>query len=217
MANRLHGVIDLTKTLQCDRASSRQGRARGIGRLTEEINVTFDATANPSHARGEANPALMAALAITAIAAATLAGAWFFQLVLDIRPCPLCLEQRYAYYLAVPLGALIAIAAAKDAPRAAVIAGLAILALAALGNAWLGTYHAGVEWHLWQGPTDCTGPIGNLGSAGNLLERLDTVKVIRCDEVQWRFLGISLAGYNVLISLLMAAIAAWGIGRSLRK
>ncbi len=101
--------------------------------------MTFDATANPSHARGEANPALMAALAITAIAAATLAGAWFFQLVLDIRPCPLCLEQRYAYYLAVPLGALIAIAAAKDAPRAAVIAGLAILALAALGNAWLGT------------------------------------------------------------------------------
>src|SRR5258707_9892991 len=217
MANRLHGVIDLTKTLQCDRASPRQGRARGIGCLTQEINVTFDATANPSHARGEANPALMAALAITAIAAATLAGAWFFQLVLDIRPCPLCLEQRYAYYLAVPLGALIAIAAAKDAPRAAVIAGLAILALAALGNAWLGTYHAGVEWHLWQGPTDCTGPIGNLGSAGNLLERLDTGKVIRCDDVQWRFLGISLAGYNVPISLLMAADPAWGIGRSLRK
>ena len=44
-----------------------------------------------------------------------------------------------------------------------------------------------------------------------LLERLDTVKVIRCDEVQWRFLGLSLAGYNVLISLLMAAIAAWGM------
>jgi disulfide bond formation protein DsbB len=54
-------------------------------------------------------------------------------------------------------------------------------------------------------------PSGNLGSAGNLLERLDTVKVVRCDEVQWRFLGLSLAGYNVLISLLMAAIAAWGI------
>jgi disulfide bond formation protein DsbB len=43
------------------------------------------------------------------------------------------------------------------------------------------------------------------------------VKVIRCDEVQWRFLGLSLAGYNVLISLLMAAIAVWGIGRFRRK
>jgi len=179
--------------------------------------VTLEATANSSPARIDANPALAAALAITAIAAATLAGAWFFQLVLDIRPCPLCLEQRYAYYLVVPLGALTALAAAKNASRAVLLIGLAIVAAATLGNAGLATYHAGVEWHLWQGPTDCTGEIGNLGSAGNLLERLDTVKVIRCDEVQWRFLGLSLAGYNVLISLLMAAIAAWGIVRTSRR
>ncbi len=179
--------------------------------------MASDTFANSAHARGAANPALIAALAITAIAAATLAGAWFFQLVLDIRPCPLCLEQRYAYYLAVPLGALIAIAAARDAPRAVLVAGLAILVLAALGNAGRGAYHAGVEWGFWQGPTDCTGPVGNLGSAGNLMERLDTVKVVRCDEVQWKFLGLSLAGYNVLISLLMAAIAAWGIARLPRR
>src|SRR6202051_2528250 len=103
------------------------------------------------------------------------------------------------------------------APRALLYTGLAILAAAALGNAWLGAYHAGVEWHFWQGPTDCTGEIGNLGSAGNLLQRLDTVKVIRCDEVQWTFLGLSLAGYNVLISLLMAAVAAWGIVKSAKR
>jgi len=179
--------------------------------------VTFDATANTSPARNDAHPALIAALAITAIAAATLAGAWFFQLVLDIRPCPLCLEQRYAYYLAIPLGALTALVAGRGAPRGVLLAGLAVLAVVALGNAVLGTYHAGVEWKFWQGPTDCTGPIGNLGSAGSLLERLDTVKVIRCDEVQWRFLGLSLAGYNVLISFLMAAIAAWGIVRTARR
>jgi disulfide bond formation protein DsbB len=179
--------------------------------------VTLHATASPSHARDAANPALTAALAIAAIAVATLAGAWFFQLVLDIRPCPLCLEQRYAYYLAIPLGALVALAAVRDASRTVLLAGLVILASAALGNAGLGAYHAGVEWGLWQGPTECTGPIVNFGSAGNLLERLNTVKVIRCDEVQWRFLGLSLAGYNVLISLLMAAIAAWGIVRSARR
>jgi disulfide bond formation protein DsbB len=179
--------------------------------------VTFQTTAGHSHARGEANPALVAALAITAIAAATLAGAWFIQLVLDIRPCPLCLEQRYAYYLVIPLGALIALAASRDVSRGVVLAGLAVLAIATLGNAGLATYHAGVEWHLWQGPTDCTGPIGNLGSAGNLLERLATVKVVRCDEVQWKFLGLSLAGYDVLISLLMAAIAGWGMVRSRRR
>jgi disulfide bond formation protein DsbB len=189
----------------------------GYDAFAQEIDVTLHTTAGASQARGDANPALMAALLITAIAAATLAGAWFFQLVLDIRPCPLCLEQRYAYYLAIPLGALVAFAAAKDAPRAVVLAGLAVLAAATLANAGLATYHAGVEWHLWQGPTDCTGPVGNLGSAGNLLARLDTVKVVRCDEVQWKFLGLSLAGYNVLISLLMAAIAAWGIVKMLAR
>jgi disulfide bond formation protein DsbB len=179
--------------------------------------VTIHATATTLPARDDANPALMAALAVTALAAGTLAGAWYFQLVLDIRPCPLCLEQRYAYYLAIPLGALTALAAGRHAPRAVLLAGLVLLALTALGNAGLGAYHAGVEWGFWQGPTDCTGPVGNLGSAGNLLKRLDTVKVIRCDEVQWRFLGLSLAGYNVLISLLMAAIAAWGFVRTARR
>ena len=172
------------------------------------------ATAIPSHAGNSANPAQTAALGVALVAASTLAGAWFFQLVLEVLPCPLCLEQRYAYYFAVPFGVLVAFAAAKGAPRPLLLLGLAALALAALANAGLGTYHAGVEWGFWPGPTDCTGPVGNLGSAGNLLERLDKVKVIRCDEVQFRFLGISLAGYNVLISLLMAAIAAWGLAKT---
>ena len=178
--------------------------------------MTSDVTAISQDPR-RARPALVAAVLILGIAAAAIAGAWYFQLVLDIRPCPLCLEQRYAYYFAIPFAALIALAAAKSAPRWLLLGGLAILALAALGNAILGTYHAGVEWGFWQGPTDCTGPVGNLGSAGTLLERLDTVKVIRCDEVQWRFLGVSLAGYNVLISLLMAAIALRGIARSIQQ
>ena len=176
--------------------------------------MTLNAAAHSSHARPSADPAVMAALAIAVVAAATLAGAWFFQLVLDIRPCPLCLEQRYAYYLALPLALLVAFAAGRGAPRPVVLAGFAVLLLAALANAWLGGYHAGVEWKFWEGPTDCSGPVADLGSAGTLLQRLDTVKVIRCDEVQWRFLGISLAGYNVLISLVMAAIAGWGISRA---
>jgi disulfide bond formation protein DsbB len=162
------------------------------------------------------SPALTAALAVLVIAAATIAGAWYFQLVLGLQPCPMCLEERYAYYLAIPLAALVALAAGLHAPRGLLICGLVILALAALGNAVFGAYHAGVEWKFWPGPTDCTGPVGNLGSAGSLLDRLDSVKVVMCDEIQWSFLGISLAGYNALISLLMAAIAGWGVGRSVR-
>jgi disulfide bond formation protein DsbB len=173
-------------------------------------------TALPFTARGGRSAATISALAILVIAAATLAGAWFFQLVLEILPCPLCLEQRYAYYFAVPFAALVALSAAKGAPRGVVLAGLAILALAALGNAVFGGYHAGVEWKFWQGPTDCTGPIVNFGKAGSLFDNLDKVKVIRCDEVQFRFLGISLAGYNVLISLLMAAVAVWGMAKTVR-
>jgi disulfide bond formation protein DsbB len=176
--------------------------------------VTTDTAGIFSRSRAGSTPALMASLAVAVIAAATLAGAWFFQLVLGIVPCPLCLEQRYAYYLVVPLGLLVAAAAARRAPHGLLLAGLALLALAALANAVLGAYHAGVEWGFWKGPTDCSGPVGNLGSAGDLLQRLDTVKVVRCDEVQWRFLGLSLAGYNVLISLLMAAIAVWGLART---
>jgi disulfide bond formation protein DsbB len=170
-----------------------------------------------SERRRTASPALIAALAVLVIAAATIAGAWYFQLVLGLQPCPMCLEQRYAYYLAVPLAAVVALAAGIHAPRGLLICGLVVLALAALGNAVFGAYHAGVEWKFWPGPSDCTGPVGNLGSAGSLLDRLDSVKVVMCDEIQWSFLGISLAGYNALISLLMAAIAVWGVGRSVRQ
>jgi disulfide bond formation protein DsbB len=168
------------------------------------------------HAAGSRDAVFIAAAGIAVIAAATIAGAWFFQLVLDIRPCPLCLEQRYAYYLAIPLAALIAFGAAKGVARRLLGVGLVILALALLANAGLGAYHAGVEWGFWQGPTDCTGPIVDFGNTGNLLDGLNKVKVIRCDEVQWKFLGLSLAGYNVLISLAMAALAAWGVGKAAR-
>jgi len=179
--------------------------------------VTSHISALPHALRGEANPALTSSLAVLVIAAATIAGAWFFQLVLDIQPCPMCLEQRYAYYFAIPFAALVAVAAGKGAPRGLVLAGLAILALVVLGNAGFGAYHAGVAWGLWTGPTDCTGSGFDPGKAGSLLDNLDKVKVIRCDEVQFRFLGISLAGYNVLISLLMAAIATWGMARTARR
>lgn len=176
--------------------------------------MTSQSAAIPAFKPAATSPALTASVLVTLISAVTIAGAWFFQLVLEILPCPLCLEQRYAYYLAIPLGALTALAARSGAPRPLLLAGLAILAVATLANAGLGAYHSGVEWGFWKGPTDCSGPVVNLGSAADLLSKLDTVKVVRCDEVQWRFLGLSLAGYNVLISLLMATIAAWGFVRT---
>lgn len=157
-----------------------------------------------------------AAIAITVVAASTIAGAWFFQLGLGIVPCPLCLEQRYAYYFIIPLAALIALGASRGSSRNLLALGFVVAALAALANAGLGAYHAGVEWGFWKGPTDCSGPLLDL-SGGSLLESIKNVKLIRCDEVQWRFLGLSLAGYNVLISIALAALAGWGLRTALRS
>jgi disulfide bond formation protein DsbB len=177
------------------------------------IDLSTQTSAFPDAAGHSQNPALLAATAIALIAAATIAGAWFFQLVLDIVPCPMCLEQRYAYYAIIPLALLIAIAAKAGAPRGVLLLGLALIALAAFCNAAFGAYHAGVEWKFWPGPSSCTGaPSLGLGG-GSLLDQLDKVKVVPCDVVQWRFLGISLAGYNALISLSMAALAAWGVAK----
>lgn len=191
-------------------AGTRQGRTLA---KWEILLVTSGMSVTSGHANTSTDAVFFAGVVIAAVAALTIAGAWFFQLVLDIRPCPLCLEQRYAYYLAIPLAALVAFAASRGASRGLLATGLAVLALALLANAVLGGYHAGVEWGFWQGPTDCSGPIVDFGNTGNLLDSLNKVKVIRCDEVQWRFLGLSLAGYNVLISLGLAAVAGWGIAR----
>jgi disulfide bond formation protein DsbB len=157
------------------------------------------------------NDAARLALVIALVGAAALVGAWIFQYGFGILPCPLCLQQRYAYYLIIPLAFILAIAVLRCVPRRVIVTGFAIIALAAMLNAALGIYHSGIEWGYWPGPQDCTGPLNPLGGAGNLLDELNKVKVIRCDEVQWRFLGLSLAGYNVLISLLMALLALCGI------
>ena len=98
----------------------------------------------------------------------------------------------------------------SGAPRAVAILGFLLLLGVTLFNAGFGVYHSGVEWGWWQGPTECSGPITDLGS-GSLFDNLDKVKVVRCDEVQWRWLGLSLAGYNAVISALMALLAAWAV------
>ena len=93
--------------------------------------------------------------------------------------------------------------------RRVLLAALAVIAGLMLWNAGLAAYHAGVEWKWWPGPNTCGGE-PDLGTGGNLLKQLQSINVVRCDEAAWRFLGLSLAGYNVLISLALAAVAAWG-------
>jgi disulfide bond formation protein DsbB len=152
-----------------------------------------------------------AATAIFALSLATLLGAWYFQYVLGYLPCDLCLKERIPYYVIIPLSLIVAIAARTRAPRSLLVLGLAALGIAALCGAALGVYHAGVEWGLWAGPSDCTGTVWDLKSGGSLYDQLDSIRVVPCDKAAWRFLGVSLAGYNALISLLMAGFAAFGL------
>jgi disulfide bond formation protein DsbB len=156
-------------------------------------------------------PVAAAAAVIAVVGAVTIAGAWFFQYGLGLRPCPLCLEQRYAYYFAIPLAVMVVLGDQAGASRKVLLAALAAIALGMLWNAALGVYHSGVEWKWWQGPQACAGALDDLGTAGGLLQKLETINVVRCDEAPWRFLGLSLAGYNALISLAMAAVAGWAV------
>jgi disulfide bond formation protein DsbB len=152
----------------------------------------------------------VAAFAVAVGSAAVVAAALFFQHVLAIAPCPLCLEQRKFHYVAIPLALVIAVAALKRMPKKYLAVGLAVVGLILLAGAAVAAYHAGVEWKLWAGPADCSGPIASFGKAGSLLEQMQTTSVVRCDEAGWRFLGLSLAGYNGLVSLMLAALALRG-------
>ena len=161
--------------------------------------------------RIRSQPEVAAALAVFVGSAATILGAWYFQYVLKYPPCPLCLEERLPYHVVIPLSLLLAIAAIVRAPRALIVTGFVVIIAAMLFSAGLGAYHAGVEWRWWPGPTDCSGPMTDFTINGPLLKQLQSIHVVRCDEAAWRLFGLSLAGYNVLISLALAAIAAFGL------
>lgn len=161
-------------------------------------------------------PAVVAALVVFAGSAAAILGAWYFQYVIKLPPCPLCLEERVPYHIVIPLSLLLAIAAMVRAPRALIAVGFLAIIAAMLVSAALGAYHAGVEWRWWPGPTDCSGPINDFSAQGSLLDQLKSIHIVRCDEAAWTLLGISLAGYNVLVSLALVAVSAFGLA-SLRN
>ena len=162
------------------------------------------------------HPAAAAAAVVALGGAATLIGAWIFQYGFGYPPCPLCLEQRIPYYIGIPLAFVVALAAFRKAPRMIVAGGLVVLAGLMLWNVYMGVFHAGVEWKWWLGPAECTGT-PEFGGAGGFLNRLQTINITRCDEAAWRFLGLSLAGYNALISAALAAIALWGAKAAARN
>ena len=135
------------------------------------------------------------------ICGALLIGATIFEFGLDVAPCELCTWQRWAHFAA--LMAALAALAEMGRPRVHAVL-LGVCALALLAGAGIAGFHIGVEQHWWAGTDQCGDPLGAGGAAqsvGQLKARLMTAPVVRCDQVAWSLLGISLAGYNLLISL----------------
>jgi disulfide bond formation protein DsbB len=131
---------------------------------------------------------------ILAVSAATIAGAFAFQFA-GYDPCHLCLMERWAYYAAIALSLVLLLT------KSGMKQGLYFLALIMLASTIFGIYHAGVEWKWWPGPSACTGGAA-LGGLPDL-----TKPVIMCDEAAFRIFGLSLAGWNAVISFLLAAVA----------
>lgn len=137
-----------------------------------------------------------------------------FQYIGGYVPCMLCYMERYAYYAGIPV-LFIALVLTAGGYRRLAAALFFLVALAFLANAGLGTYHAGAEWKFWPGPSTCGGGESLSTSAGGLLNDLQHIKVIKCDEASLRFLGVSFAGWNVVASVILmlmlfgAAFAGW--------
>ncbi|MEQ3708433.1 MAG: disulfide bond formation protein B [Tateyamaria sp.] len=126
-----------------------------------------------------------------------LGGAFVFQL-LGYAPCKMCIWQRYPHAAAIALGAL-----AFFVPLPALIA---LGALAALTTASIGGYHMGVEQGWWEGPTSCSaGAIDNIDPDA-LFDQIMAAPLIRCDEIAWQLAGLSMAGWNMVISLVLAGL-----------
>jgi disulfide bond formation protein DsbB len=152
-----------------------------------------------------ASPLRLAKLLSVAVPAALLAGAYGSQYLAGLAPCEMCYWQRWAHMaaLAFAIAAFLANDRLPDRGRSFVwLAGLAIFA-----SGGIGAYHAGVEAGVFEGFTQCTSVTD--ASGDDLLADIMAAPLVRCDQVQWDFFGISMAGWNAILSILAALTILW--------
>lgn len=126
-----------------------------------------------------------------------LGGAFIFQ-ALDYAPCKMCIWQRYPHAIAIAIGAI-----AFFAPLPVL---LLLGALAALTTAGIGGFHVGVEQGWWDGPTSCSSAPVDSMDPNALFEQIMAAPLIRCDEIAWQLMGLSMAGWNMVISVVLAGL-----------
>jgi disulfide bond formation protein DsbB len=154
---------------------------------------------------------------VLAVGLATILVAWAFQIVGGYVPCALCLQERWPYYIGLPVAVVSLLSAWLGGPAWLTRGALAITGLIFVYGAWLGTYHAGAEWSWWPGPSDCGVTGGVSTTTGNLLDQLNNIHIVSCTEASWRFpagWGLSFAGWNAVVSAVLAAVALAGAAGS---
>ena len=154
----------------------------------------------PDHPGRLSAPALARLIALL-LPTVLLGGALGSQYLGGLHPCEMCYWQRWPHGAAIIL-ALLAFTASEQSTRSRILTLLAALAIAVSGA--IGVYHAGVEAKIFEGFTQCTALGKGLGTA-ELLKQITHAPLVRCDEVQFRFLGVSMAGWNAILSLSGAA------------
>lgn len=140
----------------------------------------------------EAARVRQAAWLLFAVSGSLLLGALGFQFLGGLAPCEMCYWQRYAHLAVLAVAGLALITGNRAAGWVAVLA----MAIAA----GLGLFHAGVEQKWWQGVTACTAPVSAGMSTAEMLDTLMNAPLVRCDEIPWSLLGVSMAGWNALVS-----------------
>lgn len=151
------------------------------------------------------------ALVLAVAMAATVGGALAFQHIGGYLPCKLCYEQRIPYYVGAPVMFAAFLASLARLPQVLVrglfLAGAGLMAW----GAYMGIYHSGVEWGWWPGPTDCgmVAPSPDTGANG-VLDSLNAIVPPSCDKAALRILGLSLAGWNAIIALVLGLLALRG-------
>jgi disulfide bond formation protein DsbB len=141
---------------------------------------------------------------------ALLGGALYFQYVVGLAPCEMCHWQRWPHIVAIVAG-LLALASFA-APRLALVFVL-IATTALIVTSAIGVFHVGVEYHWWQGPQACSGNIPRGLSAEQLKKYLFGARMVRCDETVWSLWGISMAGWNALLSATLAFVLASSVAK----
>ena len=139
------------------------------------------------------------------VPAALLAGALGSQYYGGLYPCEMCHWQRWPHYAALAL-ALLSFAMRGQPDRGRSFVWLAALAIFTSGA--IGVYHAGVEAGIFEGLTTCSAALSG-GSSADILADIMATPLVRCDQIQWSFLGISMAGWNAILSIGSASVISW--------